>query len=288
MSQQTEHGHKTFTAGEALAQYRRVKLDASSGTTVVYADADDAGLGVTQGAADNGDQVTVRLWSAPGSFKLTAGAALAAGVALTGADDGKVTTLTGTGLGLTAAEAASADASIIEGLPASDGGSGPLGRGGALLFANTADSSTVTNTTTETTFDQSLTLDGNVLQVGDVLRITARVAIPSTNATDTLTLRVKVGTENVLTTAAVDVADNDIGYLQALVTVRAAGASGSLAGTGVYVLDAAGTAQTVTELAAASEDLSVDVVIGVSAEWSVASASNQCDLEQLVVELLRL
>jgi len=124
MSQQTENANKPFTAGEALAAFRRVKL--SDGTTVVYADADEPAIGITQAAAASGASVTVRLLNAAGTFKMTAGAAITVNKVVYGLADGKIDDLStgvpGVAVGV-ALEAATADGDIIEVLciPAAQG-----------------------------------------------------------------------------------------------------------------------------------------------------------------------
>lgn len=88
---QVDNGVKTFTAGEALAAYRRVKLSSGSGTQVEYADAADNFIGVTQDAAASGEAVPVKLKrAAPGTFEVEAGVNVTAGATLYGAADGKV------------------------------------------------------------------------------------------------------------------------------------------------------------------------------------------------------
>lgn len=86
---------KTFTAGEALAAYRRVKV--LSGTTsdppaVHYADAGEDYIGVTEYAVDSGASVACKLNNFPGTFEIecTVSAAIARGTILYGAADGKV------------------------------------------------------------------------------------------------------------------------------------------------------------------------------------------------------
>ncbi len=130
MSQQTEGGIKTFLAGEDLEAYRRVKL--SAGDTVVYADAGEAFIGVTQEKVDSGKQVSVALRSAARSYKIAAKEALAANAALYGGDDGKVQdTASGNAIG-TSLEAATADGDIIECLL--DDGNGALISGAATAI----------------------------------------------------------------------------------------------------------------------------------------------------------
>lgn len=114
-------GIRTFTAGEALAVSRRVKI--KSGTTtvppeVVYADAGEAHIGTTQQAKGLGDLVAVRLANVAGTVEMVAAEAFAVGALLYGAADGKVAdTAAGAALGL-AIEAATADGDIVECIPA--------------------------------------------------------------------------------------------------------------------------------------------------------------------------
>ena len=284
MSQQTDHGFKAFTAGEALTIYRRVKLSSGSGTQVEYADADDLGIGITQETVASGDRVAVKLWSGEGTFQVEAAGAFTVGDELYGADDGKFDDATSGGQSmLIAAKTASGDGSIVEALPRHAGESGA-----ALLYANIADSAEVENTVTETAFDISKTIDGAKLRVGDVIEILARAYVVDNNSTDTLTLKLYAGTEEIVTTGAVDVADADIGFIHAFITVRATGASGSLAGGGLVALGVPGTVTAKPfRKDAATEDISGDVAITVKATWSVAHADNEVELEQLIVKLHR-
>lgn len=111
MSQQTENIIKTFTAGEALEAFRRVKL--SSGN-VVYAGAGEEFIGVTQDKVASGDPVAVALRSASRSYKMTAAAAVTAGAVIYGAASGKVDdAASGVAQGI-ALEEATADGDIIE------------------------------------------------------------------------------------------------------------------------------------------------------------------------------
>jgi hypothetical protein len=76
----------SFTAGEALEAFRRVKM---SGATVVYADAGERGFGTTQAYVANGGQATIRL-DTEGTAKMTAAGTFAAGATVYAADDGKI------------------------------------------------------------------------------------------------------------------------------------------------------------------------------------------------------
>jgi len=106
----------TFTAGEALAIYRRVKMSSASGENVEYADEGDNFIGVTQEAAASSGLISVADKKQPGTQKLTASGAVALGDLVYGADDGKVSTTVsgppiGTCIGI---EAALADGDVIE------------------------------------------------------------------------------------------------------------------------------------------------------------------------------
>lgn len=111
-------GCLTFTAGEALAQFRRVKLKSGSTTVplqVEYADKNEKSIGYTETAAASGALVAIRPHNMPGTRIATASEALAAGAVIYGADDGKVsdTATSAATLGL-ALEAATADGDQIE------------------------------------------------------------------------------------------------------------------------------------------------------------------------------
>jgi len=113
---------KTFYAGEALAAKRRVKIDTSSPATttdppeVVYADAGEDFIGVTEYAAASGALVAVKLINAPGTFEICCdiGSAIARGTVLYGAADGKISdTSSGSAQGI-ALQAGATDGDIIE------------------------------------------------------------------------------------------------------------------------------------------------------------------------------
>jgi hypothetical protein len=105
-----EGSKRTFTAGAALEPRRRVKL---SGTSVVYAGDEEDAIGVTEFRAALGEDITVRLINAGGTFEVTAAGAITAGAAIYPAADGKVEA-TGTTARGAALEAATANGDIIE------------------------------------------------------------------------------------------------------------------------------------------------------------------------------
>ena len=116
MSQQIDGPTITRQAGEDLIAFRRVKI---SGSTVVYADAGDAGIGTVQAAVDYSEDANaaIRLDNA-GTSKMTASGAVTAGAKVYSDDDGKITATKSDYTVGFAIEAATADGDIIEILPA--------------------------------------------------------------------------------------------------------------------------------------------------------------------------
>ena len=110
-SLKNDNGYKTFLAGEALAQYTLVKL--ASGE-VVYADGADECIGYVDRTVADGEYVSVKLKSAPGTHLIRSGAAITEGAVCYGAADGEVgatNTNKRRGIALTAS---AADGDVIE------------------------------------------------------------------------------------------------------------------------------------------------------------------------------
>jgi hypothetical protein len=153
--------------------------------------------------------------------------------------------------------------------------------------ANVAASAEVENTTDETAFDKKATLVGASLSAGDVIRIRAQGKVNDNNAADTLNVKLKVGTEEIVATGAVDVADGDLFYIDAAVVVRIAGAGGHLCACGVVALGVPGTVTAKPFAKAdAAEDLSGSIDVTVTATWSAAHADNEVQLDNLIVEVV--
>lgn len=159
-----------------------------------------------------------------------------------------------------------------------------------VVYANTAASTAVTNTTTETAFSEKYTLPKNILRAGSVIKIRFQGIATATNSTDTLAIKLYLGGLSgtaLLTLAARDVANNDIFSGEAVVVIRTIGASGTFVATGTAPANpnAAGTAVAQYRTASTAIDTTVTNDISVSAQWSVADAGNSCRLDVLVVEL---
>lgn len=110
-------GIRAYTAGEDLEAKRRVKIESGTTTTppeVVYADAGEQHIGVTEFAVSDGDIVSIRLRNYPGTCEIEAADTFSVAASLYGADDGKVSdTSSGSAIGI-AHEACTAAGDIVE------------------------------------------------------------------------------------------------------------------------------------------------------------------------------
>lgn len=157
----------------------------------------------------------------------------------------------------------------------------PFGR-----FAAVAASTAVSNTTTETAFDVYPTIPANYLKAGDVLRVRHESIATATNSTDTLTVKLYLGSVQIATTGAVDVANNDIAYIDAQVVIRTSGASGTLVATGKTALGASGTVTAKPfYLASTSIDTTAALAVWCKATWSAASSGDSCRQDVFNIEL---
>lgn len=171
-----------------------------------------------------------------------------------------------------------------------------LGWLGGVAYRNVAASTALSNTTSETMFSTMLTIPANTLKAGTVLKIRYQGIATATNSTDTLAIKLYIATVTtagsitgtaLISAAAVDVADNNTFSGEAVVVIRTAGASGTLVADAKYKTTAAeGTATIKDDITASTTiDTTVAQYVGVSGTWSVASASNSCRLDIMVVEI---
>lgn len=155
-----------------------------------------------------------------------------------------------------------------------------------LLFQNTADSSAVVNTTTETNFDQSFTLPANSLTVGKRVRVHA-CGKYSTTGTPTFVLRLKAGSVTLVDSGNITASNNATNFrwcFHSGFAVRTTGGSGTVMASGDFVVDstsaALGDSSTVTISTTATE------AVQVSFQWGTADAANTATLQDISVEAL--
>lgn len=177
-----------------------------------------------------------------------------------------------------------------------DNGSGNAAVVGGLLYNSVAASTAVTNTTSETAFDKNYAIPANSLRAGDVLRCRFQGIALSTNSTDTLAIKLYIGTDltagaivgtALISAAAVDAANSDIFTGEFDLVIRTIGASGTCVGIGTYKTTAAEGTATIKDdyLASTAIDTTAAQTIFVTATWSVAHAANHCRLDVMTVRL---
>lgn len=172
------------------------------------------------------------------------------------------------------------------------------GAGEQLLGAIVASSTAITNTASETAFDQVIPIPaGRIQTAGTVIKLRAKVRQTSGNASDTLQLKARLDTTaGVLLgqTPAVNVTDagGDLGVLDLVVTLRTVGASGTMVADGIggispgQAVATGGNVQATGTAGTVAIDTTVAHNLVVTATWSAASASDSCVLEDFVATIL--
>lgn len=154
-----------------------------------------------------------------------------------------------------------------------------------LLSAQVADGTEHENSTDEGVL-ASYVFPAYGMQKGNVYRITFSVRVIDNNSTDTLTIKVRVGTttltgDAVITTGAVDVADGDIcvGWLEIVPRGNPSDAVDLVCFGMASDPDAAGIAVKGYSAIVSSEETNAAVRVELTADWSVAHADNEvlCD-----------
>lgn len=159
-----------------------------------------------------------------------------------------------------------------------------------LVYSADAASNAITNTTTETAFNRSVTIPAGRLKKGDVIRVRGQGIVTNQNATDTLTVQLKFGGAagvQIATTGAVDPATNDLFYMEADLVVRTVGVGGTIVATGLQALGTPGTVTGKPFLKASTVvDTTITQDVVITATWSAANAANVVRLDVFDVELL--
>ena len=171
-------------------------------------------------------------------------------------------------------------------LRATSGTAGLVG----LLYANTTDSNTVTNTTTETDFNTTYSLPANALTVGKCVRI--RCTGKFAQLSGTLTLKFYIGANVHLTTNALTLtpSSTEFWHYEGTFIVRSVGAGGTLLGQGISIMgtnrsqiahsDASGSGSATTI------DTTASATVKCSAQFGTANAANSITLQNITIEVL--
>lgn len=154
-------------------------------------------------------------------------------------------------------------------------------------FNQIAASSAITASSTETPFDQApAVFPANLLKVGTRIKFRGQVIATATNSTDTLTIKVKLGSTVIFNSGALDVANNDISYFDGEITVRDIGATGHIVANGIGTIGTEGTStDKAFKLASTAIDTTATQALTVTAQWSTTNAGNSCRSDGLTVEV---
>jgi len=173
------------------------------------------------------------------------------------------------------------------GTPITNAGAMTEQQSAPLLYSQVADSGAISNTLAETAFNKTFTIPGNTLRPGDIIRIRASGVYSTGVVAPNLTLRARIGAQgtNATTIAALAGQAGDNWRIEADTFVRTIGAAGNLEGAGgfVSILTASGTGSPSNTVSDTTNNLVVDV----TATWSVADAADTITMQTLLVELLR-
>ena len=158
----------------------------------------------------------------------------------------------------------------------------------SLAFSAEAASTAVSNTATETTFDQKVTLAANLLAPGDVVRVRLMATATATHSTDTWNVKLYLGSIAIVATGAIDAVDGHVAYIDADIVIRTDGASGTLVAAAVSSIGVANSATLKpTLLASTAVDTTAAMDVKATATWSVADTGNSCRLDVMNVEVLK-
>lgn len=279
MSQKRDTASITLTTAEVIEKNRLVRLDGSG--NLVYCDAGEVPLGPGGERTVSGFPIAVDLLvNKPGTVMLTASGAISAYADVYSDADGKITSTKNSVKVGKALEAATSDGDWIEVLP-------DLKQFG-LIYANVADATGIgASSSAEADFDVIYTLPIGILQAGDVLRIKASGICEGEDSTPQARIKLYLGTQAIAEVINAAVATSDQFLIEADITIRVAGASGTLKWQGIQMLDAIKSAPEGFAPAEAGEDISGAIVIKVAGKFDAVHAGNVLTLERLTVELLR-
>lgn len=160
-----------------------------------------------------------------------------------------------------------------------------------LHYVNTAASTAVTATSSETAFDTNYTIPANSLRAGSVIKVRFQGIATATNSTDTLTIKLYIGGLTgtaIFTSSATDATNNDIFAGEGIIVIRTIGSSGTFVASGSYtkVEGASGTASRVDFVTASTAiDTTTSKLVTASATWSTNSGSNSCRMDIFAVEV---
>lgn len=141
--------------------------------------------------------------------------------------------------------------------------------------------SRVASTASETFFTPVKVIPSTVVAAGDVYQFDVLVYVANKTGSPTLTVKVYIGSTQMISTGTVSVAADDMFRFTGQFQVKAVGASGSVLGAMTYVFGGNTATSVIPVVLSASPDFSADNNFRASATWSASSASNQADLRMI-------
>ena len=151
---------------------------------------------------------------------------------------------------------------------------------------------TVANTVTPTAFASSYTIPASRVQVGSVVRVSARGLFGTDVVAPTLTVALLFGATSMLSTGAVTLtaALGNTGWsFHADIVCKTAGAGGALEAQGSARLGATSTTEqavALTNTAPVSVALNATQAVTIKVTWGTANANNTITLRTMVVEVM--
>lgn len=159
------------------------------------------------------------------------------------------------------------------------------------ILTNTADSSAIASSASENNFSVNRVIVPPMWKAGGILRV--RIGgVYSTTGTPTLTLRLKLGSTNILVfgaKAGINNASNQSWLVLADIICRTLGSSGTVMAQGsVFFNDAANrdTLETVVNSSTTTISTLANQTLQLSAQWSASSSSNTTTLKNFVLEVI--
>lgn len=158
------------------------------------------------------------------------------------------------------------------------------------LLVNTADSSAIASTASETNYSLNEALSSSFFYPGRIFKLTA-AGVYSTTGTPTLVFKILFGSTTLLTFTAktgINNASNQSWRIEAEITCRSNGATGTVMVDGTLFFNTAAgvdTVESVTNNAAVTVDTTTPANLQISATWSASSSSNTTTMKKFKVEL---
>ena|SRR3990167_6092056 len=159
------------------------------------------------------------------------------------------------------------------------------------LLINTADSTVVSNTTTETNYSTTKIMTRELMRAGYIIDLkVAGIYSNSGVGTHTLRFRVKLGTTNAIVFAAITltgVNSNAPWTIEARIVIRTAGSSGTLRSSGVVSVIHGGATPTLSmDIQVDSANVTLDTVSDQTLQISVVHGVANVDTTSRVVNFI--